>query len=216
MKRKIEYMITVSLIAVVIILNSTFQVKAAVPNQSQLINNEEIYNEGNTRIIYQGKGDYIILQQFNNNILERKDIVDLNKKVVKCKIYDKGKATGETLVLYGNNSIEVENNPIIMKAAKKTTTLGTIKYSTSASGKKKNYGLKCTYSSSTGNSTYTIDAYKGYLVDLVALIVSCTSLYASIATSFIRAVCAAAGISIVSGVIKKKLTTTVACKKNNL
>lgn len=62
-------------------------------------------------------------------------------------------------------------------------------------------------------TTYTVNKYKGTVVDLVALIVGATHFISKYATSFVNTVLISAGISVVSGVIKKALTTTISCKR---
>lgn len=118
--------------------------------------------------------------------------------------------------LYSNKYIcASDEEEIISLASKAAKTLGVIKYSSTAtgSGKKEKYGLKCTYTSSTGNGTYTIKSFAGKVVDLITLIVGAINLPKAFASTFIKRVCVAAGITIVGGAIKSKLSTTVACKK---
>lgn len=61
------------------------------------------------------------------------------------------------------------------------------------------YGMRCSYTKSSTNSTYTIRSYIGTLVDLVSILVSATNLLAKIGTSFIKRVCISAGITIAGG-----------------
>ncbi len=92
--------------------------------------------------------------------------------------------------------------------------MGTVNYrADTGTGILKNYGLRVTYTSSVGYDDYTINGWTGPLVDLVAILVAGIDGIRNFATTFLKAILVAAGITLSSGAIKSALTTTVKCQK---
>lgn len=166
-----------------------------------------------TRIDYYetSEGDRVFLQ-YVNGVLTQKNVLPYNRdNVVLREFYTN--TIIKTDILKIDEYITTSEVKQQEYATNATVSKGTIKYSTILDTGKYNYGIKCTYTTKDDTTTYTINKFKGALVDLVALVVGATKLVQKFATPFIKAVLVAAGISIVAGVIKSALTTTISCDR---
>lgn len=114
---------------------------------------------------------------------------------------------------FASNVVSMQKSSYSPRAT--TVNKGTINFRAIVSTGYTYYGLKCSYSYSSGNSTYTIKSFAGKLVDLVSLVVSAISLPSSIASTALKKICVSAGISIVGGALSSALTTTMACRKTS-
>ena len=222
-RKKYGHIIICMLLSITIFLCSTIKAFATVGGENAQSDNdstkEVIYDGGDTKIIYyeDEKRNKIFLQYVNGVLDQKNTILNDCNDIIRREVYTAGDTVREHSVqidyIHINDFIEtvnIDENTNISPLA----TLGTIKYSSTSTGsnKKTYYGIKCTYTSTVGNGTYTIKSFAGKVVDLVTLLVGAISLPKSLAGTFVKRVCVAAGITITGGIIKSKLSTTVACK----
>lgn len=186
--------------------------------------NTESCNFGDTRIDYYETetGDRIFLE-YVNDILTQKNTLPYGQDDIVIREYyetneiQRNKNTKTDILHPSDYIIETENNDannLMTKAKATPVKKGRINYRAAIDTGLVNYSMKCSYTKSTGTGTYTINKYKGKIVDLVALLVSATDIVASAGTTFIYRLLIAAGITATGGIIKTAITTTVACNIN--
>lgn len=157
--------------------------------------------------------------------------VDRASGIKVLRQYNNGKLVEEVEIKKGDTELKIkdENGKITTKDARSIikkagtdarsystnyTKLGRINYEKDPTTFEI-HSIRLKYTTTVEQDSYTVDAYKGYIVDLVAAIISVIAVPASIMTQTIKAICVAYGISIVSGKIKDFLTTTVSAKIDN-
>lgn len=191
-------------------------VSQSVPNE---INPEVIFNQDNVRIEYyeSDNGDRIF-EEYTDNVLTQRNIIPHNENDIIYRELYKSESklrNGEGVVkdtLIPSDYIEkVDHTQEIQPLA--VTNMGTINFRALLDTGYISYGIKCSYSDHVGSSTYTIKSFAGKLIDLVALIVSAIALPEAIAATFAGRLCAAAGISIVSGALTAAISTKVGCDR---
>lgn len=225
-KKIISLLLTVSFLC-----SSSASVFASTNNIStekekkNITENEGSCSFGNTRIDYYETetGDRIFLE-YVNGILTQKNTLPYGQDDIVIREYFKSTEIQNnrcrtTDIIhpsdYINKAENCESNEASIMPLAKTSTetkKGRINYRAAIDTGLINYSMKCSYTKSTGTGTYTINKYKGKIVDLVTILVSVTELAAPAGTSYITRLLIAAGISVTGGAIKKPLTTTVACK----
>ncbi len=178
-----------------------------------------IYDDGETQIdSYEDIFGNTILRQYQNGTLVKRDTINPNNpEIIECEYFSNG-----TTRAVSYDTINIRDYGVLEKSAPEiqtysTRTLaGTIKYSASIDTGIIYYGLKCTYVTvEVGASTYTIDAYKGYIVDLVAILVGALSLPVEFATAYVRALIVGLGATVSGGIIKSAITDTVSCNETD-
>lgn len=172
--------------AAVFILSYSFMPRPAFEPSIKEIKTEQetIYLQQETTYILHAKnGKYKLIQgginygilseqellQYVNGILDQKNTLLANKDgIIKREMYSKNSIfkseSNETDYINVNDYMEI-NDEQGMASISASKTLGTIKYSSMATGKKKKYGLRCSYTSKVGNGTYTIKSFAGKVVD---------------------------------------------------
>lgn len=221
-KRMLKRIMGVILL-VSIISESMLNTYAAYDNNVENdIGEEEVesFELGDTRIDYYEthSGDKVFLQYVDGVLTQKNTLPDGQKDIIVREFfgdYDEARERkNATDVIHPSDYLIIEEGeeteePIL----ERTKTMGTINYRAIGENGLVYYGMRCSYTKSSTNSTYTIRSYIGTLVDLVSILVSATNLLAKIGTSFIKRVCISAGITIAGGKLKSALSTTVACKR---
>lgn len=151
-------------------------------------------------------------QQYVNSVLTEECVLPYNNSdIVVVTNYDceTGIVTSiKTLMI--NEYIQPSTvNLLPDAAALAATLLGTIRYKAILPSGAFYYNLKAVYTTSAGQGTYTIDAYKGTLVTLIALLASAVALPAEFAAVFLNRLLVSAGITAGSAGLSAALTTTV-------
>lgn len=227
MLKKVKRRIIGVVISVSLICGSTLGVYAAYNDEVIVGDVEDVEDVedgtieiGNTRIeTYDtSEGDTVFLQYVDGVLTQKNTIPHDQEDIVIREFFDGSSETisenSDTDVIHPSDYItvveekEVEE-PVLARAAT-WTTKGTIQYRAATNSGIVYYGMRCSYTKSTKIGTYKINGYRGSLVDLVAIVVPALNVIAKHATNFIKTICINAGVTIVSGIIKGLLTTTVA------
>ena len=221
MKKKLLSCMLTSILLITSMPAFALETKYVILDDNIVTNAESILEIDDTRIdFYTDKnGDKVFLQYVNNNLTQINTIPANAEDIVKREFVDK-----TTLSLIRTDEIrpsnyivaETENieETIRPMAANSYVAKGTVKYRTPrSSGGYHTYGLKCFYKVDPQNSnkstTYTINKYKGTLVDLVSMLVSAIDISTKVIKTYTKKLIVASGISVVSGKLKSALTTTV-------
>lgn len=156
-------------------------------------------------------GTRVFLQYVNGILTQKNTFHPSYPNTIHREIYSSEKGTIRDTI-QASDYITVSTGPVTHQPQSRATQ-GTIRYRAVLDTGPIYYGLRCSYTSTDSNTTYTINNYVGALVDLVAVLVSATNLLASIGTTVLRRICISAGITIAGGIIKSALSTTVSSVK---
>lgn len=178
---------------------------------------ETVFDMGDTQIEYYetSSGDRIFLQ-YVNGVLTQKNILPYEQPdIVEREFFVSNgySRTSAKDIIRPSDYITTTYEEEVLQPTPRAS-LGTINYRAIIDTGYTYYGLRCSYTTTNQNSTYTIRSYVGTVVDLVSILVSATNLAASIGSTVVRRICVSAGIAITGGVIKSALSTTVACVKS--
>lgn len=198
-----------SLLAVSLLFNLLTVANAA----SQETGMEKIFSMDGTEIYYYETtdGDKVFLQ-YVDGVITQKDTVPSGSSGIVRREFLSGERTGDEDVISAEDYVSVYEGDKVMNPAPRIVA-GTINYKALIDTGAIYYGLRCSWSSETDDSTYVIRSYIGTVIDLAAILASSTNLLAKFATTFIKKVCVNAGITLVGGAFKMALSTTVACKR---
>lgn len=205
------------ILIVTIFLTSNIHAFAA-ETKPTLSNPEVVFSMGDTTIDYYetSAGDRVFLQYVNGVLTQKNTLPFGSLDIVKREFYN----TSENARTITNDVIKPSDYITINEGQEEVlpsprAALGTINYRAIIDTGYTYYGLRCSYTASNKNSTYTIRSYVGTVIDLVSILVSATNLAAAIGTTVIKRICVSAGIAIIGGSIKNALSTTVACVKTS-
>lgn len=176
---------------------------------------EMVLSLDDTEIFYYESEDGTrVFLQYVDGILTQKNAFHPNyPDIIHRELYSSSKETKHDTI-HASDYITVSTG-LVTHQPQPRATLGTIRYRAALDTGPIYYGLRCSYTSTNSNTTYTINNYVGTLVDLVSILVSATNIVASIGTTVIRRICISAGITIMGGWIKSALSTTVSSAKTD-
>lgn len=232
MLKKVKRRIIGVVISVSLICGSTLGVYAAYNDEVIVGDVEDVEDVddgtieiGNTRIeTYDtSEGDTVFLQYVDGVLTQKNTIPHDQEDIVIREFFDGSSETisenSDTDVIHPSDYItvveekEVEE-PVLARAAT-WTTKGTIQYRAATNSSIVYYGMRCLYTKTTTIGTYTINKYKGPLVDLITIVVSSVHVISKLIKKFLGEMCGNAGVTIVNGIIKGVLTTTVASENTD-
>ena len=212
--RKIFLRFISSAVVFAILLTNNIHVSAAVYTENAP---EVVFDMGDTQIEYYetSSGDRIFLQYVNGVLTQKNTLIHGKVDIVEREFFDSNGRSQTSMkdIINPSDYITATLEEEILQPAPRAS-LGTINYRAIIDTGYTYYGLRCSYTTTNQNSTYTIRSYVGTVVDLVSILVSATNLAASIGSTVIKRICVSAGIAITGGVIKSALSTTVACVKS--
>lgn len=207
-----------ALLCVVLLLSMMVPAHAASDANAAFVT---IYDDGETQVLgYEDDMGNIELVQYTQGALVQKNIIyGDNPDVIHRYCYDNGNARNvayDTISVSDYGAVTFEPCNIQLRKLEKS---GTIYYrtpdDTQANGYYE-YGIRCVCNSSVyGSTTYKINGFLGTVVDLVALLVGALEVPITIINAFVTELLKALKITVVSGEIKKKVTSTVSCIRTN-
>lgn len=180
---------------------------------------------GDTRIeSYETDEGDVVLLQYVNDVLTQKNTIPHNQEDVIIREFFNDSQSGKSTKNctdsirpsdYITVTEETEVEEPILTRASAWTTKGTINYCAAIDSGLVYYGMKCSYTKSTTTGTYTIRKYRGTLIDLIAILVSAIDVPTKYVKTFTDAMLVSASITVINGVLKSVLTTTVASENTN-
>lgn len=183
----------------------------AAQNNSE-INKYSFKDDSGVNVTIEGidKGNGVkILKQYNDGELVEEVEVTMGSTILKIK--DK---SGITTNVDARKILEVARDSGLVTPMATYTLLGRINYGPNPYDSL-NHGIKLKYAITPETSTYTVRSYVGSVVSLVAAIISVIAVPSSVMTNVVKGVCAALGISIISGSIVNALSVTLAASISN-
>lgn len=198
----------ISILVTVIMLFSCMNVNALSTGDNKNTNTYSFTDDSGTYVTIEefdrGNGTKVLRQYNNGKLVEE---VEIKEGSTRLRI--KGE-DGKIITKDARSIIKEANiDPRIYAAS--YTYLGRINYEQDPYDYKK-HSIRLKYTTEKYADSYTVDAYKGKIVVLVAAIISVIAVPASIMTQIIKAICVAYGISVVSGNIIEELSARLAAK----
>ena len=159
-------------------------------------------------------GDSFICEFVNGELTQRNTILHNQPGVVYRDYFDQDGSVCMTSTMYASDyGISHEEPEIETLAVNAYSSFGEIQYRVVGYEGYEYYTQVVKLSQSTRDDYYTLDSWKGAVVDLVGLLVSAGIGASGVVTTFVNNFLIGAGIYVVGGIIKDAITTTVESRK---
>ena len=159
-------------------------------------------------------GDSFIYEFINGELTQRNTILHNQPGVVYRDYFDQDGSVRMASTMYASDyGISRKTKEITTFAMNAYSSFGEIQYRVVGYEGYEYYTQVVRLSQSTREDDYTLDSWKGTVVDLIGILVSAGIGAAGVVTGYVNNLLLATGVYVVGGVIKDAITTTVVSRK---